>query len=190
MRMAVGALLGLVLGTVVVAAIGLAFNNYAYVGALAAGLLAGVLMRAVTGFGGPVYAKGALAAMATAAAAILGPFVQTQWFRSQVIASRPAPSTAVAQETEASAGVAADNNAAVVLDDRSRAPAGAMLRAPLRAPSRDPFATADVACLVLGCLAAYQIGKGPLPKVPEDESEEGPTGEAPHNQPSPLPPVD
>jgi hypothetical protein len=186
--MAVGALLGLILGTAVVAAIGLAFNNFAYAGALAAGLLAGVLMRALAGTGGPIYAKGALAAMATAAAAILGPFVQTQWFHSQLDNLKPTKPIVIRQaeaaaEGDAEANASADETA-LAADDRSRE--GALLTAPLRAPDRDPFVPADVACLVIGCLAAYQIGKGPQPLAPEDN----PDGEAPHNKPSQLPPVD
>lgn len=187
--MAIGAVLGLVLGTAVVAAIGLTLNNYAYVGALAAGLLAGVLMRAIAGLGGPVYAKGALAAMATAAAAILGPFVQTQWFRTQIDASRPAPTIVASRDADADAdgeGDAAADATPVAVDDRSRTPQGAVLNAPLRAPDRDPFVPADVACLVLGCLAAYQIGKGRQPET----AEEDPNGDAPHNAFSQLPPVD
>ena len=187
MRMAVGALLGLVLGTVVVAAIGLVFNNFAYLGALAAGVLAGVLMRSIAGLGGPIYAKGALAAMATVAAAILGPFVQTQWFRSQVVASRPAPTITASEDADANTeGDAVTDETAIAVDDRSSLREGAVLNAPLRAPDRDPFATADVACLVIGCLAAYQIGKAALPVSPED----APEGETPHNKPSQLPPVD
>jgi hypothetical protein len=188
MRMAVGAVLGLAVGTAVVAAIGLTLNNYAYLGALAAGVLAGVLMRAVVGLGGPVYAKGALAAMATAAAAILGPFVQTQWFRTQIDASRPAPTIVASRDVDADTdeGDAAADTAAVAVDDRSRTPEGAVLNAPLRAPERDPFVPADVACLVIGCLAAYQIGKGRLPETAEDD----PNSEAPHNASSQLPPVD
>jgi hypothetical protein len=188
MRMAVGALLGLVLGTAIVAAIGLAFNNYAYAGSLAAGLLAGVLMRGLTGLGGAVYAKGALAAMATAAAAILGPFVQTQWFHSQFNnLQSTAPRIAIQSDAEGDAEAETTTDETVVVtDDRSRSMDNGALRAPLRAPDRDPFATADVACLVIGCLAAYQIGKGPMPAPPEDQ----PDGDTPHNKPSNLPPVD
>ncbi|QDV77489.1 hypothetical protein [Botrimarina mediterranea] len=188
MRMAVGALLGLIAGTAVVAAIGLAFNNFAYLGALVAGVLAGVLMRAVTGQGGPIYAKGALAAMATAAAAILGPFLQTQWFRAQVDAKAAIP-TAVASrdaDADAPAGDPAAEGSDVAIDDRSRMSDGIALGAPFRATEREPYVRADVACLVIGCLAAYQIGKGVQPATIEEEA----SVEEPRQEPSPLPPVD
>jgi hypothetical protein len=187
--MAVGALLGLILGTAAVAATGLAFNTYAFVGALIAGVLAGTVMRAVVGPGGAVYAKGALAAMATAAATILGPFVQTQWFRAQSNVTMQAPTNVVREADAASVEKpAGDGDAAVteVLDDRSAPFGSGPLGGPLRAPNRDPFALADVACLVIGCLAAYQIGKSEGPVTGEGEAED----DAPHNEPSPLPPVD
>ncbi len=188
MRMAVGALLGLVLGTAAVAATGLAFNTYAFVGALIAGVLAGTVMRVIVGPGGAVYAKGALAAMATVAAAILGPFVQTQWFRAQATATAPAPISVVRQDDADAPKPVGEGDADIVpvVDDRSAAFGSGALGGPLRAPSRDPFAMADVACLVIGCLAAYQIGKSEAPMSLGEDAED----DAPHNEASPLPPVD
>lgn len=187
MRLAVGALLCLIVATAAVAAIGLAFNNYAFLGALLAGLLAGLVMRAIVGRGGAVYAKGALAAMATVAATILGPFVQTQWFRAQANATAPAPTRAVGQDAaiDQDAGVSGDV-AADALAGRSAVFDNGPLGGPLRAPNRNPFALAEVACLVIGCLAAYQIGKSEAPTPLEGEAED----DAPHNRTSPLPPVD
>lgn len=183
MRMIVGALLGLVLGTAVVAIFGIAIDRYAYLAALVAGLVAGVAMRSVVGPGGSIYAKGALAAIATVAATILGPMAEASWFRAQADAKTLNGAKVVVAESLEEESDVEVGEAVVIETEEAPALSEAGLKAPLRAPANNPFAAADVACLVIGCLAAYQIGKGEVPTVAEEEAD----AEAPSDAAAPPP---
>lgn len=186
MRVMLGALLGFVVGSVLVGALGVAFDAYAYLAVLAGGVLAGVAMRAVAGSGGGMYARGAMAALAAGLAAVAGPLVATQWFQSQASAKPLVPKVVAAEGADEKE--AADTGEAVELapvEAVEIAPVGATGR--LRAPERNPFAVTDVVCLVIGCLAAYQIGKGPEPMAVSDEDGEDEGQPAPDTS---VPPSD
>ncbi|TWT96185.1 hypothetical protein Pla108_32730 [Botrimarina colliarenosi] len=179
MRIVAGGVLGLVLGALVVATLGIVFDSRAYLAVLVAGVVAGVLMR-IMAPDGSAYAKGALAALVTALAAIAGPLVATQWFRSQGdVKPLNADKVVVVTEAEDEEGdfdVETDEIATTPVFNASQGVA------PLRAPANNPFAVADVACLVFGCLIAYQIAKGPEVVVidgDEPRAETNPAAEAP-----------
>lgn len=178
MRALVGALVGLVVGAAIVGALDVAMNSKAFWSVLVAGLAAGVSMRSLAGGGGGSYAKGALAAIATALAAIGGPIAATQWFSS---ISKATPTAVVANQS-ASDGEEADEGPAVSAPEvpvvlESEAP-NPLSTVQLKRPTASDTTVRDTICLVLGCLLAYQMGKGEAAKR-ASEVDEAAEGEAP-----------
>lgn len=162
MRALVGAILGVLVGTLVVAGLGVAMNN-AFWSVLLAGLAAGVVMRMAAAEKGSTYLKGGLAAVATVLAAVIGPLVATEWFRASTNQMKPNPGAVAVAETDEEEG---DGSAAVVdieVTERVDIPgvgnsSGAGLG--LSQPTANSFSPVEITCLVVGCLIAYLVGKG------------------------------
>lgn len=176
MRALVGALLGLAAGAAVVGALDVVQGGKAYWSVLIAGLLAGLLMRGVAGGGGSPYAKGALAAIATALAAIGGPIAATQWFASMssastldnVAVSTPADDAA----DDADASTEAAEPLPEVVPTEATAPLSTVA---IKRPVANTSSAKDLVCLIIGCLLAYQMGKGSQAKpAAEDADPEAP----------------
>ncbi|QDT67986.1 hypothetical protein MalM25_08950 [Planctomycetes bacterium MalM25] len=168
MRALVGALIGLVVGAAIVAALG----ENAYWSVVLAGLVAGLSMRFFTGVSGFPYAKGALAAIATALAAIGGPVAATQWRSAATPVATLDDAKVVAEAEDETEGAATDDAAdlepmpEMAMDEGL----GPLSTVNLKRPSADTKSMKDIACLVIGCLLAYQMGKGSEAK-PANEDE-------------------
>lgn len=161
MRTLIGAVVGLAVATLLVALLGVPLKHYAYLGILAGGLAAGLLMKSFAGQSGSPYGRGALAALVTGLAAVLGPLLALQWYSMQRTKA-PAP-----LENAPAAVASADDDQPEATDVEIPEEPIAERQAPepgtqtAYSPGRPDFSTPEVVCMVVGCLLAYQLGKGP-----------------------------
>lgn len=180
MRALIGAVVGLVVATLVVAFLGSALGQKAFLATIAAGLGAGLLMRSLAAGGGSIYAKGGLAALVTAAAAVAGPLAAEQWFRMQSKAI-PAPPTSTKVVSDETANEGDGVAAAEVPVQEAFSPTDGST-GPRFSATRGAGDTQglEIGSMVIGCLLAYQLGKGSAPKSSaEGEGEPVVDGEAP-----------
>lgn len=169
----VGAVIGLVVATAVDAIGGVALGHNGYLAILLGGVAAGLVMRMLASGSGSIYAKGGLAALVTAVAAVAGPVVAAQWFQAKgaSIASRGAPVAVVADADDAEVDVAVEEVPDII--EPTAMPIGANPSSYTMPTGRTDFAAPDMICMVLGCLVAYQLGKGAAPAPPAEEVVEG-----------------
>ena len=180
MRALVGALVGLVVGAAIVGALDVAMHSKAFWSVLLAGVAAGLSMRSLAGGGGGSYVKGALAAIATALAAIGGPIAATQWFTT---ISQAAPTSVAVeqaagdddQEASVDGAAAPAPEAPVIVESEGVNPLSTVQ---LKRPTASDSTIRDTICLVIGCLLAYEMGKGKA-AASSPEGEQAAAGEAP-----------
>lgn len=179
MRTFVATILGLVLATAAVALLGTALGQRAYLAALLAGLLAGGAMRVLASGAGSMYLRGGLAAAATVLAAIAGPIASAQWYTSQSNSMGAATVSRDANQQQAEEPVA---------PGRSGQSATAIAASAMRdvvvsggsaagATSRPGNAVWELASMAIGCLLAYQLGKGSPARPAEEEADQSPQDE-------------
>lgn len=182
----VGAVVGFVVATALVAVLGSYLGLYSYLAVLFAGIAAGLLMRMLASGSGSPYAKGALAALVTGVAAVSGQLALANWHQAQG-AAIPKPSAKVMAEspngdqaTDA-AGDGLDETAVEVaaLPDNVGTPSAYSMPATGQGPD-----TENIVCMVLGCLLAYQLGKGTPAAAASEEADLGSESEAPAEGPA------
>lgn len=185
MRAIVGALAGLVAATAIVAVVGNALGQQAFLAILIAGLVAGLLMRALASGAGSVYARGALAAAMTAVAAVAGPMAATQWFKAQSDRIAAPPKSVVAQSTDDEEETASGGGAAAAPIEVTPVSEAITGGAGVRPVTKTDTAAFELVSMAIGCLLAYQLGKGkPAATAASEEAAEG-DGEA-----ATVPPTD
>lgn len=179
MRALVGAVVGLVAGATIVGLLDVSMAGKAFWSVVVAGLAAGFAMRSLAGGSGSAYLKGALAAVATGLAAVGGPIAATQWFTSQSQAAPLQGEVIVEAVAEDDDGPATDEIEVAVEEPLIIAaePAGPLSNVSLKRPGANNSTVRDTVCLVIGCLLAYQMGKGEGATAPTSEEEAG-EGEA------------
>lgn len=144
------------------------------------GVLAGLAMRTLASGEGSPYARGGVAGLATALAAVIGPMVATQIIHAGFTVTGKTPPPAAAEVADADPPAETTAQAAPEPVAAPLVPTSAVrpdTGAPAAAP--DPFQPMPVAMLVVGCLLAYQIGKGVGPGAGSDEDPQPSDGDQP-----------
>ncbi len=178
MRTLIGGIVGLALGSILLAVL-MSQGIQSYWPILPVGLIAGLTVRSFAKNKHGGYAGGGLAAIATLLALLTGPLLAQKIIANQAPktpANRPA---AVAQAGEP--GDEADAPAeAVATQEPLAVPASDEVSTALRyrAQMKQKFPVWDAICLAIGCLIAYEVGKGkPSNTELAEDSEEVPTDE-------------
>lgn len=185
MRLFLGAIVGLLLGSLLLAVITSQYGDQGYWPMLPVGLAVGLCVRnfAIGKYGG--YPGGALAVLATLAAMVVGPIVATK----MIVNQRPmaTTNTAAIERSLPSEGEVADEEEVTEEVEESRVATTPQDDVPGIKISTQPqgeFPIADAICLAIGCLIAYEVAKGTPQPSEEDESEEGEDSPAPAEQES------
>lgn len=162
MRALIGAVVGLVVATALVAVAGSVLKHYSYLAILVGGIAAGLIMRMLASGSGSAYAKGALAALVAGVAAVAGQLALASWHQAQgaaipkpsakVISQAPKADQTLDAEGEVIADIPVDT---VALPDNIGSHSAFSVKA-----SKQGDDTENVVCIALGCLLAYQLGKG------------------------------
>lgn len=162
MKVLTGALAGLVLGAAIVAGLTVAGVAKNYWPILVVAVVAGMAMSLIASSSRAKYLKGGLAALATAVAMIVGQMAAAQVLSKQATEIGPATQSSKASVEELEAVEGADGEVAeieetakVILPVSPRSIGG-----PAGAPRAGDISTTDIAFFAVGCLIAYQLGKG------------------------------
>ncbi|MEO0529760.1 MAG: hypothetical protein AAF266_04190 [Planctomycetota bacterium] len=180
MKVLAGALVGLVLGAAIVAGLTVAGVAKNYWPILVVAVVAGMAMGRIAAASRAKYLKGGLAALATAVAMIVGQMGAAQILSKQSV--EIGPSTVTAGTPAADAGEA-ETDAAEVTEDiietpevilpvSSPPPTGGM------AGGATDVSPMDIGFFAVGCLIAYQLGKGSDAAPATEEAAEASEGEA------------
>ncbi|MEQ8848546.1 hypothetical protein [Botrimarina sp.] len=180
MRVILGGVVGFLLAAILIAALSTLPGIKTLWPVLPAGVLAGLAMRTLGAARVSTYLRGAVAAAATAVAAVVGPMLTAQWLTAQssapvTIQSNQAAAAPADEPQVAGDGAALPEPEPVVQLEQT---------GPARQTVDDPFgAPLDIAWLAIGCLIAYQLGKGKeSPYADEEAADEQPPAEpGPHD---------
>ncbi len=189
MRLFLGAIVGLLLGSLLLAVITSQFGDQGYWPMLPVGLAVGLCVRnfAIGKYGG--YPGGALAVLATLAAMVVGPIVATK----MIVSQRPEATTNSAaierslpsEDTEAEVDDGEETTEEVEEPKvAATTPQDDVPGIKISTQPQGDFPIADAICLAIGCLIAYEVAKGTPQPSEENESEEGEDSPAPAEQES------
>lgn len=171
MRTLLGVVVGMVLAAALVAAIG-AFGavGQATWTVIPAGLVVGLFARKMTAGDPPSYMRGALAAVATVGAMILGQMGAANLISKQAPVTGAAPKVAAVEQPADEGAEEAEEAAAptvvITPDTPKTQPVGT-----IGMRRQEEFPVKDAIMLAVGCLVAYQTGKGAAAGSSEEDSE-------------------
>lgn len=178
MKTLIGVVVGLLAGVVLVAALNVTAGIDKFWPAIIVGILVGYIARAVDAPGAASYLRGALAAVATIAAIMVGQIAAAQV--TQQMGPKVSPRGAeiaaeVDAETTGESGGAA--TAAAPVAERGRVEVVSPSESFGATSPGDSFATMDIIFLVAGCLLAYEFGKGKAAPTADEEADAEGDGE-------------
>ncbi len=156
MRTLFGALVGALLGGAITAGLTSAYNVQAYWPVVLAGLVAGVAMRKLASNDHVSYLRGALAALATVLAMIGGPLVGAKLISQQKPTISKVETTAAAVED----ATAKDSDEGGEVVEQEPPPTPILSQAKGSIGKQSDINPLDAILMAVGCLLAYQIGKG------------------------------
>ncbi len=189
MRLFLGAIVGLLLGSLLLAVFISQLEVRDYWTMLPVGLIIGLCVRnfAVGKYGG--YPGGALAVIATSLAMVVGPYVATKMIVSQrpdATTNSAAINQALPQEGDAAEGEAEDGEAEVVAEPvvALAPPKDDVPGINLSSQPKGDLPPLDIVFIAVGCLIAYEVAKGKPKASEEGDGEEEADSEAPAEQES------
>lgn len=173
MRTLLGALVGLGLGSLLMAVL-ISQGMQSYWPIVLVGLIAGVTVRSFSKEGRGGYIGGGLAAIVTVVALVTGPLLATKVIAMQ-LPETPVKNDAVAVAAD-NANEESDTAAAEVEEEPVVEESATQVPRALRygSPRNQKFPVLDAIFLAVGCLVAYEIGKG---KAKKSEAGEEPSQE-------------
>lgn len=161
MKVFIGALVGLLLGSAIVAGLTVAGVAKNYWPILVVAVVAGMAMSRIASGSRAKYVKGGLAAVATALAMIAGQIGAAQILSKQSVEIGPMAASGsdatVVEEAAGDGAVTAEVPLAeteVILPVSTQPPVGTM------SGRGGDISTTDIAFFAVGCLIAYSLGKG------------------------------
>lgn len=174
MRTLLGALVGLGLGSLLMAVL-ISQGIQSFWPILPVGLIAGLTVRSFSKNSRGGYVGGGLAAIVTVVALVTGPLLATKIIAMQTPKTPPKNDVvAVVTETTDEEG----NVVATAVEEPIAIPVKSDVPGQMRYSTQmnQKFPVADAICLAIGCLIAYEIGKGKAEKaeIEEDSSDDTP----------------